>query len=46
LLYEALDANPPTFAHCPLMTHDDGNKLSKSVLKNQADNPFLIKNLS
>ena len=43
LLYEALGSPPPSFAHCPLLTQN-GEKLSKSVLKNDGGNPFLIKN--
>lgn len=45
LLYNALDAEIPEFAHCPLMLDESKKKLSKSVLKNEANNKFLIKNL-
>lgn len=45
LLYEALGAEPPEFAHCPLALGPSGEKLSKSVLANEAGNPFLIKNM-
>ncbi|MDB6121263.1 MAG: Glutamyl-tRNA synthetase class Ic [Pedosphaera sp.] len=29
LLYRALDLNPPTFCHCPLMTDESGVRLAK-----------------
>lgn len=45
LLYEAFEAEIPDFAHCPLLLDSSQKKLSKSVLKNEADNPFLIKNI-
>lgn len=45
LLYEAFEAEIPYFAHCPLLLDASQKKLSKSVLKNEADNPFLIKNI-
>lgn len=43
LLYRAFGKTPPKFAHCPLLK-DGGKKLSKSVLKNDLKNPFLVKN--
>lgn len=45
LLYETFSAKIPDFAHCPLLLDASQKKLSKSVLKNEAYNPFLIKNI-
>lgn len=45
LLYRAFDETPPKFAHCPLLKYN-GKKLSKSVLKNDKNNPFLVRNNS
>lgn len=45
LLYRALNATPPSFAHCNLLKDKNGKKLSKSVLKNNSNSPYLIKNI-
>ncbi len=45
LIYEALNAEIPSFTHLGLLLNESGKKLSKSVLVNETGNSFLIKNL-
>jgi len=42
LLYEALGFDIPEFFHCPLVRGENGEKISKSTLKNLGENGWLI----
>ena len=43
LVYRALGWQIPEFYHCPLLTDDNGEKLSKSSLKSAKNNKWLIR---